>query len=166
MNKALYSEEVNKKVRIQNLVQSQKNEGESRKNEKIDMGLINKYNQDISVNINKYIEEDLLIKKRKAIFKTLKAYLLSLEKQKEKIKKKKVYRIKKRKPSDIESEDIMKKIEEDEKNVIKKQEIKNEFIRDLDQNTISAYRKSLLISLYGFYIGNIIYDTVFSKIKI
>jgi len=158
----LYSEDVNKKVRIQNAVQSKKDINETNKIEKLDYNLINKYNPDVSVNINKYLDDDLLAIKKKAIFKTFKNYLFTFEEIKEKNKKKKIYRIRKRKPTYAQMDNQTISREE----VFSSNLEKNNYnFNDIEELSKEAYKKSLLIRLYGFYLGNLIYEKVFLKYK-
>ena len=156
----LYSEDVNKKTRIQNALQSKKAVGGDNSQDKIDYKSINKYNPDLAVNVNKYMDDDLIALKKKAIFKSLKNYLGSLEENKEKNKKKKVYRIKKRKSSDAPAD--AQNIREEVENT--NADNKNSF-NDLEGLSRNAYRKSLLIRLYGFYLGNLVFEKIFSKYK-
>jgi len=156
----LYSEDVNKKVRIQNAVQSKKAIGEDNYRDKIDYKSINKYNPDLAINVNKYMEDDLIAMKKKAMFKLLKNYLGSLEENKEKNKKKKVYRVKKRKQLDAPAD--AQNIREELKNT--NADNSNSY-NDLEELSKNAYRKSLLIRLYGFYLGNLVYEKIFFKYK-
>ena len=162
----LNSEEVNKKVRIQNIVQSSKNNIET---DKIKLNLINKINPDISINLSKYYEEDIIKIKRKALFNSLKNYLTNFEENIEKNKKKKIYRIKKRNKNvdklnveinkiNLEENKFDLKINDEQKKI-------NDFT-DLQMSSLNAFRLSLLIRLYGFYVGRKINDRVFSKINV
>jgi hypothetical protein len=159
-NKILYSEELNKKTKIQTVIQNNKFKTEN--DQKIDYSIINKYNPDIALNLNKYIEENNhLTKNRKAIYNQMKNYLNSLNKIEIKSsKKKKVFKIKKKpqKKLEIYSDSICMDYKKNVSNIIIKYlyEKKHFFI-------LARIRKSLLIKSYGFILGNLINDKIFGN---
>lgn len=87
----LYSEEVNKKTKIQNLLNKQNNGF----NEKNDSSLINKISPDIFVNINKYAERDLTKLNYSIFFKSMKNYFKDITDKPNIYSKKKIFKIKK-----------------------------------------------------------------------
>jgi hypothetical protein len=174
-NKILYSEELNKKTKIQNMVQTTKYKNEE--DQKFDYSIINKHNPDIALNINKYIDDDHLLKTRKAIYSQIKHYFNFLKNQNEieKInsstlsssssssKKKKVFRIKKKSNNNSEILNSQENLDFDNKKNINN----NIFLKYLYENKhfsiIATIRKSSLIKLYGIILGNYIYEKIFRK---
>ncbi len=160
----LYSEDINKKVKIQNKIQFEEKNGKDYLKERINYELVNKYNPDLSANIHKYMDEELIKEKKKALFKKLKNNLLSSKNNINLHEKKIVYRIKKRKKEEIDKNESKLNRE--------KNEIYHNIQKDVNQfpeikmKMREEYRKLLLIKLYGFYIGNIINKKIFSNYKI